>query len=164
MRTTPVRWKESEPAALVEALDTLEAQQHDFPFEIDGAVIKVNDRSRYDALGSTLKARAAVAYKYEPDRDHPARYKRCRAHGCAYPCRRARTGALVLKRATLHNQDEISRKDIRIGDRVLIEKAGEIIPVVVCRCPQNEKQTSRPIICPQRVQPVMLPLRKSQVR
>ena len=72
LRTTPVRWKESEPAALVQALDTLEAQQHDFPFEIDGAVIKVNDRSRYDALGATAKSpRWAVALNMSRNKPRP---------------------------------------------------------------------------------------------
>lgn len=155
LRTTPVRWKESEPAALVEALDTLEAQQHDFPFEIDGAVIKVNDRSRYNALGSTAKSpRWAVAYKYEPEQAETTLLDITIQVG--------RTGVLTpvaelepvllagttVKRATLHNQDEISRKDIRIGDRVLIEKAGEIIPVVVCSMPTKRKTDLTPYQMP----------------
>ena len=139
MRTTPVRWKESEPAALVQALDTLEAQQHDFPFEIDGAVIKVNDRSRYDALGATAKSpRWAVAFKHEPEQaettllDITVQVGRT---GVLTPVAELEPVQLLagttVKRATLHNEDEIRRKDIRIGDRVIIEKAGEIIPVVI---------------------------------
>ena len=138
LRTTPVRWKESEPAALVQALDTLEAQQHDFPFEIDGAVIKVNDRSRYDALGATAKSpRWAVAFKYEPEQaettllDITVQVGRTGVLTPVAELEPVLLAGTTVKRATLHNQDEINRKDIRIGDRVIIEKAGEIIPVVI---------------------------------
>ena len=138
LRTTPVRWKESEPAALVQALDTLEAQQHDFPFEIDGAVIKVNDRSRYDALGATAKSpRWAVAFKYEPEQaettllDITVQVGRTGVLTPVAELEPVQLAGTSVKRATLHNEDEIRRKDIRIGDRVIIEKAGEIIPVVI---------------------------------
>ena len=138
LRTTPVRWKESEPAALVQALDTLEAQQHDFPFEIDGAVIKVNDRSRYDALGATAKSpRWAVAFKYEPEQaettllDITVQVGRTGVLTPVAELEPVQLAGTTVKRATLHNEDEIRRKDIRIGDRVIIEKAGEIIPVVI---------------------------------
>ena len=138
LRTTPVRWKESEPAALVQALDTLEAQQHDFPFEIDGAVIKVNDRSLYDALGATAKSpRWAVAFKYEPEQaettllDITVQVGRTGVLTPVAELEPVQLAGTSVKRATLHNEDEIRRKDIRIGDRVIIEKAGEIIPVVI---------------------------------
>lgn len=138
LRTTPVCWKESEPAALVQALDTLEAQQHDFPFEIDGAVIKVNDRSRYDALGATAKSpRWAVAFKYEPEQaettllDITVQVGRTGVLTPVAELEPVQLAGTTVKRATLHNEDEIRRKDIRIGDRVIIEKAGEIIPVVI---------------------------------
>jgi DNA ligase (NAD+) len=112
--------------------------RHEFPFEMDGGVIKVNQRGLYEQLGSTAKSpRWAVAYKYEPEQAETLLKKITIQIG--------RTGVLtpvaelepvqlagtVVKRATLHNEDEIRRKDIRVGDRVIVEKAGEIIPAVV---------------------------------
>jgi DNA ligase (NAD+) len=105
---------------------------------MDGGVIKVNERNLYEALGSTAKSpRWAVAYKYEPEQAETTLR--------AVSVQVGRTGVLTpvaelepvqlagttVKRATLHNEDEIRRKDIRIGDRVIVEKAGEIIPAVV---------------------------------
>ena len=117
LRTTPVRWKESEPAALVQALDTLEAQQHDFPFEIDGAVIKVNDRSRYDALGATAKSpRWAVAFKYEPEQaettllDITVQVGRTGVLTPVAELEPVQLAGTSVKRATLHNEDEIAGK------------------------------------------------------
>ncbi len=110
----------------------------DLPFDIDGAVIKVNDLSLREALGSTSKTpRWAVAYKY------PAERKETILEDIALQI--GRTGVVtpnaVLKpvkiagstvsRATLHNIDNIRDKDIRIGDTVVIQKAGDIIPEVV---------------------------------
>jgi DNA ligase (NAD+) len=109
-----------------------------YDFEIDGAVIKVNQRDLYETLGSTAKTpRWAVAYKYEPEQAETLLKEITIQIG--------RTGVLtpvaelepvqlagtVVKRATLHNEDEIKRKDIRVGDRVIVEKAGEIIPAIV---------------------------------
>lgn len=136
--TVPRYWTAAGPAEVMEALDELEQLRHEFPFEIDGGVIKVNERDLYDSLGATAKSpRWAVAYKYEPERAETILKEITVQVG--------RTGVLTpvaelepiflsgstIRRATLHNQDEIRRKDIRIGDHVIIEKAGEVIPAVV---------------------------------
>ncbi len=128
---------ESMPEVL-SALDELKEMRHDFPFEMDGGVIKVNERSLYDVLGTTAKSpRWAVAFKYEPERAET------RLNSITVQV--GRTGVLTpvaelepvflagstINRATLHNIDEIQRKDIRVGDRVYLEKAGEVIPAVV---------------------------------
>ncbi len=120
------------------ALDELEQQRHEFPYELDGGVIKVNERAVYETLGYTAKSpRWAVAYKYAPERAET----RLRS----ITIQVGRTGILTpvaelepvtvagstISRATLHNEDEIRRKDIRVGDRVWVEKAGEVIPAVV---------------------------------
>ncbi len=120
------------------AIRALDAVRHDFAFETDGAVLKVDALAHQRALGSTSKApRWAVAYKYEPEQAET------RLH--AITVQVGRTGVLTpvaeldpvfvsgstVARATLHNEDEIRRKDIRIGDTVVIEKAGEVIPAVV---------------------------------
>lgn len=108
------------------------------PFEIDGIVIKVNELKYHQLLGSTGKApRYAVAYKFAPEQ------VLTRIHDITVQV--GRTGVLTpvaeldpvflagstISRATLHNQEEVARKDIRIGDTVVIEKAGDVIPQVV---------------------------------
>jgi len=112
--------------------------RHDFDYGTDGAVIKVLDRSEREKLGTTSRApRWAAAYKFLPEQKETVINDILIQVG--------RTGVLTpvadltpvlisgstVSRATLHNQDEIDRKDIRIGATVLIEKAGEIIPAVV---------------------------------
>lgn len=123
---------------VLNALNELERMRHDFEFEMDGGVIKVNERGLYEELGYTAKSpRWAVAYKYEPERTETALRDITIQVG--------RTGILTpvaelepvtvagstISRATLHNEDEIQRKDIRIGDRVFVEKAGDVIPAIV---------------------------------
>ncbi|MBU1693542.1 MAG: NAD-dependent DNA ligase LigA [Verrucomicrobia bacterium] len=108
------------------------------PYEIDGAVVKVNDLAQWKKLGATAKApRYAIAYKYA--------HEQARTRLQAVTVQVGRTGTLTpvaelepvflagstISRATLHNEEEIKRKDIRIGDTVIVEKAGEVIPAVV---------------------------------
>jgi DNA ligase (NAD+) len=138
LRITPQFWICDKIGGVLEKLDVLASLKRSFPFEIDGGVIKINQRDLYEQLGSTAKSpRWAVAYKYEPEQAETTLKEITIQIG--------RTGVLtpvaelepvqlagtVVKRATLHNEDEIKRKDIRVGDRVIVEKAGEIIPAVV---------------------------------
>ena len=130
-----------------------------FPFDIDGAVIKVNDLAQREVLGSTAKfPRWAAAYKYPPE-VKPSRV-------VDITIQVGRTGVLTPKAqlepvrlagttvtsATLHNQDFISEKDIRIGDTVLVRKAGEIIPevlsVVAEKRPEGTVPYVFPAVCP----------------
>ena len=137
-------------AAVLEAIRELETQRHAFPFEIDGAVIKVNDRRLHRELGTTARSpRWQKAYKYAAEQAETV------IEGITVQV--GRTGVLTpvaelrpvtvagseIRRATLHNADEIARKDIRIGDRVLIEKAGEVIPAVVSVL--KDKRTGREV-------------------
>ena len=123
--------------AVFAAIDELQTLRHSLPFETDGAVIKVNRRDLYDRLGATAKSpRWARAFKYEPERA----LTRIRE----ITVQVGRTGVLTpvaelepvllagseIARATLHNADEIARKDIRIGDRVWVVKAGDVIPAI----------------------------------
>ncbi|HEX3623900.1 MAG TPA: NAD-dependent DNA ligase LigA [Verrucomicrobiae bacterium] len=123
---------------LIEAINELDKIRHDFPYETDGAVIKLNSFAQRERAGFTSKApRWAMAYKYA------AEQARTKLNDITIQV--GRTGALTpvaelepvflagstISRATLHNEDEIKRKDIRIGDTVIIEKAGEVIPAVV---------------------------------
>ena len=130
-----------------------------FPFDIDGAVIKVNDLAQREVLGSTAKfPRWAAAYKYPPE-VKPSRV-------VDITIQVGRTGVLTPKaqlepvrlagttvtNATLHNQDFIDEKDIRIGDTVLVRKAGEIIPevlsVVAEKRPEGTVPYVFPAVCP----------------
>lgn len=137
-RTAPLYWHCTSIEEVITELDELERKRHEFPFEMDGGVIKINERNLYDTVGATAKApRWAIAYKYEPERAETIINQITVQVG--------RTGVLTpvaelepvsvagstISRATLHNIEEIRRKDIRIGDRVLIEKAGEVIPAIV---------------------------------
>ena len=121
--------------AAVKEMDKL---RRELGFGTDGAVVKLDDYARRDELGATARApRWAAAFKYLPEQ------KETKLLGITVQV--GRTGVLTpvaelmpvlisgstVSRATLHNQDEIARKDIRIGDTVLVEKAGEIIPSVV---------------------------------
>lgn len=122
----------------VEEINSIGDDRGNFPYEIDGAVIKINDLTQREVLGSTSKApRWAVAYKYPPEvkktklRDIVIQVGRTGAltpNAVLDPVRLAGT---TVSRATLHNEDFIKERDIRIGDTVWVRKAGEIIPEVL---------------------------------
>ncbi|MBO7298599.1 MAG: NAD-dependent DNA ligase LigA [Kiritimatiellae bacterium] len=137
-KTQPRSWICQGLDDVYKAIAELEQLRHSFPFEIDGAVIKVNDRTAYRTLGATAKApRWARAYKYAPEQAETvveAITVQVGRTGVLTPVAELRTVRLSgsdISRATLHNSDEIRRKDIRVGDHVMIEKAGEVIPAVV---------------------------------
>ncbi|MCA1808940.1 MAG: NAD-dependent DNA ligase LigA, partial [Lentisphaerae bacterium] len=133
----PRHWICAGPEDVLRALDELQSSRDNFPFETDGGVVKVDERELYEALGMTAKSpRWAVAFKFEPERA----VTRLRAitvqvgrTGVLTPVAELEPVALAgstINRATLHNADDIKRRDIRVGDLVTIEKAGEVIPVV----------------------------------
>ena len=159
LRTVPQYWVERDIEAILQRLDELEAMRHRFPFEMDGGVIKVNERKFYERLGATAKSpRWAVAYKYEPEqaettlRDISIQVGRTGVLTPVAELEPVQLAGTVVRRATLHNEEEIRRKDIRIGDRVLVEKAGEIIPAIVRVVAEkrtgNERPFSMPAACP----------------
>src|SRR3954471_23395150 len=131
-------WIAESVEEILGAIRELDRIRHDFAYQTDGAVVKVDAFSQREVLGFTAKSpRWAIAYKYEAERVETRLVDILVQVG--------RTGTLTpvaalepvvvsgstVARATLHNEDEIERKDIRIGDTVLIEKAGEVIPAVV---------------------------------
>ncbi|MBA4716486.1 MAG: NAD-dependent DNA ligase LigA [Verrucomicrobiales bacterium] len=124
--------------SLTKSIRELNHDRHTFPYATDGAVIKVNETKHHDRLGQTSRfPKWACAYKYKPEQGQ-TKLK-------AITIQVGRTGVLTpvaelepifisgttVSRATLHNDDEIRRKDIRIGDTVIIEKSGEIIPAII---------------------------------
>ena len=122
-----------------------------YPFDIDGAVVKVNDLSQRSVLGSTAKfPRWAAAYKYPPEQKpskvvdiviQVGRTGVLTPKAVVEPVRLAGT---TVTNATLHNQDFIAEKDIRIGDTVLVQKAGEIIPEIVAVLKEQRPQGTEP--------------------
>ena len=131
-------WLADSVKEILKAIRELDRIRHDFPYQTDGAVVKVDALVQRERLGFTAKSpRWAIAYKYEAERVET------KLHDIIVQV--GRTGVLTpvavlepvtvsgsrVSRATLHNEDEIKRKDIRIGDTVVIEKAGEVIPAVV---------------------------------
>jgi DNA ligase (NAD+) len=134
----PRHWLARDASGVMNAITELGAIRRDFPFETDGAVIKADRIEQHARLGSTSKApRWAIAYKYEPEQ--------ARTRLLDITVQVGRSGVLTpvaelepvfvagstVARATLHNEEEIARKDLRIGDWVMIEKAGDVIPAVV---------------------------------
>ena len=131
-------WMAESVEEILQAIQELDELRNDFPYQTDGAVVKVDQFAQRQALGFTSKSpRWAIAYKYEAERAETKLLDILVQVG--------RTGVLTpvaalepvtvsgsrVARATLHNAEEIERKDIRIGDTVVLEKAGDVIPAVV---------------------------------
>ncbi len=158
---TPERlWICHSEAELLTAIAELDKIRHDFDYGTDGAVIKLNPIPLRERLGATAKApRWAIAYKYSPEQAETKLN--------AITVQVGRTGVLTpvaelepvflagstISRATIHNEDYIREKDIRVGDTVLIEKAGEVIPAVVgvvaAKRTGREKAFAFPKSCPE---------------
>lgn len=131
--------------------EELQRREAELEYEMDGAVVKVNRLALWRQLGATAKApRFAMAYKYSHEQAQTALK--------AITLQVGRTGVLTpvaelepvelagstIARATLHNEDEIRRKDVRVGDVVIIEKAGEVIPAVVGVVAERRPAGTRP--------------------
>lgn len=144
-----------DPEEILEQIQKLGDNRMDFPYDIDGAVVKLNDLSDRSILGSTAKCpKWAVAYKYPPEQ------KESRVADIVVQV--GRTGVLTPKavlepvrlagttvtNATLHNQDYITEKDIRIGDTVVVQKAGEIIPEIVLVVKEKRPEGTKPYHLP----------------
>ena len=136
---------------LLDLVTKLDQDRHDFPYATDGAVIKVNDLSLHSQLGATSKhPKWACAYKFLPEqkettiRDITIQVGRTGVLTPVAELEPVFVSGTTVSRATLHNQDEIDRKDVRIGDVVIIEKAGEIIPAVVKVLKEKRPANSNP--------------------
>lgn len=142
---------------ILEYIREIGDKRGDFDFPIDGAVVKVNDFAQREELGSTAKfPRWAEAFKYPPEEKETTLLDievNVGRTGVLTPTGRFEPVTLAgttVSRATLHNQDFISEKDIRIGSRVILRKAGEIIPevVAVLESPQDSQPYLLPETCP----------------
>ena len=140
-------------------ITAINENREDFSFDIDGAVIKVNSLAERRAFGSTAKfPRWACAYKYPPEikptqvEDIVIQVGRTGVLTPKAVVKPVRLSGTTVTNATLHNQDFISEKDIRIGDTVLIRKAGEIIPEILevdfTKRPEGAVPYRLPEVCP----------------
>lgn len=152
-------WLENGIQASIEAIKSLDSKRHDYRYPTDGAVVKLNLLQLQEELGSTSKApRWAIAYKFEAEqattqlKDIIIQVGRTGTLSPVAILEPVQLAGTTVSRATLHNSDEISRKDIRIGDFVKVEKAGEIIPaiveVVLQLRPENTSPYTFPESCP----------------
>jgi len=152
--------------AAVKHCDDLVERLHELDFEVDGLVLKVNRFDQRERLGSTAKSpRWVVAYKFEKY-EATTRLNEIRVQigktGAITPVAELEPVELagtVVSRASLHNSDEIERKDVRVGDVVIVEKAGKIIPHIV-RVEKHERKTSLrrfkfPTECPECATPLV---------
>ena len=137
----------------------LSEQRHQLPYDIDGMVMKVDSLRLQQRLGSTTRSpRWAIAYKFEALQETTVLENievQVGRTGVLTPVahlKPVKVGGVTVSRATLHNEDEIEKKDIRIGDTVLIQRAGDVIPEVVkvisSKRRGKEKKFAMPADCP----------------
>ncbi len=148
LRTNPESKRLGTLDEVYEFCSRWQEHRHDVPYEIDGVVAKVDLIAQQEELGSTSKApRWAIAYKFPPE-ERTTLVQNISVHvgrtGAATPWAQLEpvfVGGVTISTATLHNEDEVARKDIRIGDTVIVRRAGDVIPEIVG--PVNSKRTGK---------------------
>ncbi len=165
----PVPGTTTEAARLDDAVRFLagwEKKRHSLDYEIDGAVIKVNDAKLQRRLGATSHApRWAIAYKFPPEERtallksidiHTGRTGKITPFAVLDP---VLVGGVTITYATLHNEDEVRRKDVRKGDTVIVRRAGDVIPEIVgpvlAKRPKNARRWKMPKTCPSCATPLV---------
>jgi DNA ligase (NAD+) len=144
---------------VVRFLETWREKRHDLPYETDGVVVKVDRFDQQERLGMVARApRWAIAYKFPPEQvetvleDIVPYVGRTGTLTPVAHMRPARVAGSTVARATLHNLDEVRRKDLRIGDWIVLQKAGDVIPEVVRPLPERRTGAERifemPANCP----------------
>jgi DNA ligase (NAD+) len=168
-----------EPLASLDAVyafcEQVEANRHSYGYDIDGAVVKVDDLAQRNELGFTSRApRWAIAFKFPPEEKTTllrgimvsiGRTGRATPFAQLEP---VFVGGSTVGLATLHNQDEVARKDVRVGDTVIVRKAGDVIPEVVGPVLAKRKKGARkwkfPTRCPVCDQPLVRPEGEADTR
>ena len=140
---------------VVSFIEYVGKHRHDVEHEIDGAVVKVDDRAVQEALGATSRApRWAIAYKYPPEevttrlldiRVSVGRTGRATPFGVMEP---VKVSGSTVEMATLHNQEEVARKGVLIGDMVVLRKAGDVIPEIVGPVAELRNGSERAFVMP----------------
>ena len=168
MRVNPSSRIVPDVTAAAAYIRKVEAERDLLPYQTDGVVIKVNALAEQDELGYTARApRWAIAYKF-PAEERITRLRSIEINvgrtGAATPfaiLEPVFVGGARVERATLHNQDEVKRKDVRVGDHVVVRRAGDVIPEVVgpvvSRRTGEETPWSMPVHCPFCDAPIVRP-------
>ena len=156
-KTVPTYKKCTQTDEIKAEIERIGSERADFSFDIDGVVIKVNDLAQRDIMGATAKTpKWAVAYKYPPEeketilRDIEVNVGRTGAITPVAVFDSIILAGTAVSRAVLHNQDFIDEKDIRIGDTIVVRKAGEIIPEVLRSVAHADGSAAfrLPAVCP----------------
>ncbi len=140
-------------------VESVRERRESFPMQIDGAVAKVDDLEAQRALGFTARTpRFAVAFKFPAEQaetellDIEVQVGRTGVLTPVAKLKPVKVGGVVVSSATLHNEDEVRAKDLRIGDTVIVQRAGDVIPEVVRSVPEKRPEGSKiwtfPTICP----------------
>jgi DNA ligase (NAD+) len=168
LRTNPSTQVVPTIGDVYEFVERAEADRHDMPYQTDGVVIKVDSLAEQAALGYTAKApRWAVAYKFPPEEQITTLREimiNVGRTGAATPfavLEPVFVGGATVGMATLHNEDQIKLKDIRVGDQVIVRRAGDVIPEVVgpvlASRTGDEREWSMPANCPFCGNPIVRP-------
>jgi DNA ligase (NAD+) len=133
----------------------IDAMRDSLPFEIDGVVVKLDRRAWQDQLGSKSRSpRWAIAYKFAPRKeitviqDIVVSVGRTGTLTPLALLKPVEVGGVTISRATLHNADEVARKDVRVGDTVKVERAGDVIPAIAERVPVPGETRQAPFVMP----------------
>ena len=174
LRANPYKLHDTIESVMQECEDAARDRES-LPYQIDGVVVKVDSREQQRALGSVAKApRWAIAYKFEPLagrtklREIIINVGRTGALTPQALLEPVNVGGVRISRATLHNEDYVKEKDILIGDTVVVERAGDVIPQVVRPVPEersgDEREFFMPAECPVCGEPVSRPEREAVTR
>lgn len=158
-RVTPMHKTCKTPEEVLSFYEKIKKEREKLPYEIDGIVVKVNDLSLQKKLGTITKSpRWAAAFKLPAHQENTqikeivVQVGRTGALTPVAILKPVQVGGVEVRRATLHNQDEIERKDVRIGDTVVVQRAGEVIPevvkVIASKRTGHEKKFKMPEKCP----------------
>lgn len=151
----PLRWHARTFDEALHSCEELGDERHSWPYDADGVVIKINDRELYQSLGFVGKdPRGALAFKY-PGEEVETRLTAIQVNvgrsGILTPLAildKVSIGGVMVEKATLHNFDFIADKDIRVGDYILLKRAGEVIPYIIKSLPERRNGNELPYLPP----------------
>lgn len=154
-RVNPINYLCKTREELTDKYHQVEEERADLPFDIDGVVYKINDLGLQKKLGNTVKyPRHSIAYKFPAEKAESTILSidiQVGRTGVITPVANIKSvniGGVEITRATLHNKDEIVRKDIRVGDRVIVQRAGDVIPQIVKSLSDKRTSSSIPFLFP----------------
>ena len=151
LRTNPENERVESLEAVKDKYQRMLSKRHELPYEIDGSVIKVDSEDQRRRLGAVSRTpRWAVAWKFPAEEEATTvedifvSVGRTGALTPVAALKPVHVGGVTVSRATLHNEDELRRKDVRVGDRVFLRRAGDVIPEIVRVIPESRPPDSKP--------------------